>query len=171
MILSRYTYSALSFYYTIRVLHHFWLICGFIWSVLYFVQVFTCLLKVSLLFYAVSATKAIKTAPHLVAFYDRLGIRRTYPWLKTPGVPTGCMHIKSDNQVGIQTHSFQTDRCLSDWASIFKTPSLAGISLSYIELDKPKRLLHCMTLRDVIDVFWYLRHSVMYAILTISYTL
>ena len=29
------------------------------------------------------------TPPHLVAFYDTLGIQRTYSWLKTPGVLTG----------------------------------------------------------------------------------
>ena len=32
-------------------------------------------------------------APHLVAFYDTLGIRRTYSRLKPPAVPTGDDHL------------------------------------------------------------------------------
>ena len=43
--------------------------------------------KVKLLFYAVSAAKA--RAPHLVAFYDTLGIRRTYSRLKPPASQRG----------------------------------------------------------------------------------
>ena len=44
---------------------------------------------VRLLFYAVSATKAYITAPHLVAIYDTLGIRRTFSRLKPQASPRG----------------------------------------------------------------------------------